>query len=296
MIDMHSHILPSIDDGATSVNEAFKLIEEAKKVGFESIVLTSHYIEGYYEADIDRREALAKSLVDNLAAKDVNIYLGNEIYISENIMSLLEGGKASTINNTSYVLFELPLNQEPMFLFNIIYEMIQNKLVPILAHPERYTFVQQNPEIIYDLIQRGVLMQANFGSIIGEYGEKAQILVKKLLQNNMVHFLGSDVHRENTIYPKIPKILSELNKLISQDKIQELTSVNPKLVLQNKRIDIDEPHEIDFNFIKKLIMKLKKWAKGTGSEISDPVPFAHFCSFFLFFVSKKLEKSYIILA
>ena len=192
--------------------------------------------ESYYEADIDRREILAKSLQDNLSAKaiDVDLYLGNEIYISENVVKLLKEGKASTINNTSYVLFELPLNQEPMFLYNVIYEMMQNKLVPILAHPERYSFVQQNPELVYDLIQRGVLMQANYGSIIGQYGEKAQIIVKKLLQNNMVHFLGSDVHRENTIYPKMPKILVELNKLISEDKIEELTTINPKLVLQNK--------------------------------------------------------------
>lgn len=260
MIDMHSHILPSIDDGATSVDEAFKLIDEAKNVGFETIVLTPHYIEGYYEANIAKREVLLKSIEDNLKAKeiDVDLYLGNEIYTSENIVNLLEAGKASTINNTSYILFEFPLNQEPMFLYNVIYEMMQNKLVPILAHPERYTFVQQNPQLVYDLIQRGVLMQANYGSIIGLYGKKAQIIVKKLLQNNMIHFLGSDVHRESTIYPKIPKILSELDKLISEDKIEELTTINPKLVLQNKRIDIDEPREIDFTFKEKLIMKLKK--------------------------------------
>lgn len=260
MIDMHSHILPSIDDGATSVDEAFKLIDEAKNVGFEAIVLTSHYIEGYYEADVDKREALLKSIEDNLQtkAKDVDLYLGNEIYISENMMNLLEEGKASTINNTSYVLFELPLNQEPMFLYNVIYEMMQNKLVPILAHPERYSFVQENPELVYDLIQRGVLMQANYGSIIGQYGEKAQIIVKKLLQNNMIHFFGSDVHRENTIYPKMPQILAELNKLISEDKIEELTTINPKLVLQNKRIDVDEPQNIAFNLREKLIMKYKK--------------------------------------
>ena len=260
MIDMHSHILPSLDDGATSVDEAFKLINEAKIAGFESIVLTSHYIEGYYEADIDRREMLAKSLADNLSAKeiDVNLYLGNEIYISENIVDLLKEGKASTINNTSYVLFELPLKQEPMFLYNVIYEMMQNKLVPILAHPERYESVQQNPNLIYDLVQRGVLMQCNYGSIIGEYGERAQIIVKKLLQNNMVHFLGSDVHRENTIYPKMPKILAELNKLIDGDRVEEITTINPKLALQNKRIDVDEPYEIEFNFREKLILKLKK--------------------------------------
>lgn len=259
MIDMHSHILPDIDDGASNVDEALNLIDEAKNFGFEAIVLTSHYIEGYYEANSDTRENLLKSLDYNLSARgnDVSLYLGNEIYISENMVELLKEGKASKINNSNYVLFELPLNQEPMFIFNIVYEMIQSKLVPILAHPERYAFVQKKPELINDLIQRGVLMQANFGSIIGEYGEKAQIIVKKLLQNNMIHFLGSDVHKENTIYLKMPRILSELNKIVNEDKIQELTKINPRLVLQNKRIYIDDPHELEFSFREKLILKLK---------------------------------------
>jgi len=100
-------------------------------------------------------------------------------------------------------------------------------------------------------------MQANYGSIIGLYGKKAQIIVKKLLQNNMVHFLGSDVHRQNTIYPKIPQILTILNSIISTEKLEELTTINPKFVLQNKRIDIDEPQEIKFSFKEKIIMTLK---------------------------------------
>lgn len=259
MIDIHSHILPSIDDGATSIDETFNLIDEAKSAGFETIVLTPHYIEGHYESGIAEREMLTKSIEENLKTrqKDINIYLGNEVYISENIISLLQDGKASTINNTNYILFELPLNQEPMNLYNIIYEMMQHKLVPVLAHPERYTFIQKEPQLVYDLIQRGVLMQGNYGSIIGIYGEKAQIIIKKLLQNNMIHFLGSDVHRQNTIYPKMPRILSELNSIISEEKIEEITNTNPNLLLQNKRIVIDEPSEIKFNLREKLIMKLK---------------------------------------
>jgi len=260
MIDLHSHILPNIDDGARSIEETFNLINEAKSVGFDAIISTSHYIEGYYETDAPEREVWINAIYDNLKAKniDINLYLGNEIYISENIMNLLKEGKASTINDTNYVLFEMPLNQEPMILYDVVYEMMQYKLVPILAHPERYSFVQQEPELVYDLIQKGVLMQSNYGSIIGQYGEKAQIIVKKFLENNMVHFLGSDVHRQNTIYPKIPQILSELNEIIGEEKIKELTTINPRLVLQNKKIDIDDPHKVELSLKEKLIMKFKK--------------------------------------
>ena len=246
MIDIHTHILPNIDDGSKSIEETFNLIKEAKSVGFDSIVLTSHYMEGYYETNSPEREVWLDAIRENLEAKniDIKLYLGNEIYMSENIIKLLEEGKATTMNNTSYVLFEMPLNAEPLNLYDIIYEMQQYKIVPILAHPERYSFVQQDPE----------LMQANYGSIIGQYGEKAEVMVKKLFENNMIHMLGSDVHRQNTIYPKIPEILMEINELIGEEKLKELTTINPRLVLQNKRIDIEEPHKIELSFKEKLAM------------------------------------------
>ena len=256
MIDIHTHILPNIDDGARSIEETFNLIKEAKNVGFEAIVSTSHYMEGYYETNAPEREVWLNAIYENLRTKniDIKLYLGNEIYMSENMIKLLEEGKASTINDTSYVLFEMPLNAEPLNLYDVIYEMQQYKIVPILAHPERYTFVQQEPELVYDLIQKGVLMQANYGSIIGQYGEKAKIIVKKFFENNMIHLLGSDVHRQNTIYPKIPQILSELNDLIGEEKLKELTTTNPKLVLNNKRIDIEEPHIVELSFKEKIMM------------------------------------------
>ena len=256
MIDIHSHILPNIDDGARSIEETFNMIKEAKNVGFDVIVSTSHYMEGYYETNVPEREVWVKAIHENLQAKniDINLFLGNEIYMSDNIIELLEDRKASTINDTSYVLFELPLNVEPLNLYDTIYELQQYKLVPILAHPERYSFVQREPELIYDLVEKGVLMQANYGSIIGQYGKKAQMIVRKFFEGNMIHLLGTDVHRQNTIYPKIPQILSELNSLIGEEKLEELTTINPNLVIHNKRIDIDMPHMMKLNFKEKMMI------------------------------------------
>ena len=260
MIDFHSHILPNIDDGSRSIEETFNLIKEAKNVGFDAIISTSHYMENYYETDTPEREVWVNAIYENLQAKniDIRLYLGNEIYLSENIINLLENGKASTINDTSYVLFEMPLNAEPMNLYDLVYQMLQCKLVPILAHPERYSFVQKDPDLIYDLIQKGVLMQANYGSIIGQYGEKAQMIVRRFFENNMIHFLGSDVHRQNTIYPKIPQILDEIADIVGEEKLEELTTTNPKLVLSNKKIEIDEPFDFKLTLKEKIIMNFKK--------------------------------------
>ena len=253
MIDIHTHILPNIDDGSRNIEETFNLIKEAQEAGFDKVVLTSHYMEGYYETDSKERDVWLNAIYQNLGAKNINVdlYLGNEIYMSENIIKLLEDGKASTINETSYVLFELPLNAEPLNLYDIVYQMQQCKIVPILAHPERYEFVKSDPVLIYDLIKKGVLMQANYGSIIGQYGEKTKMMVTKLLENNMIHMLGSDVHRQKTIYSKIPECLEKIEKIVGKEKLEKLTTTNPNLVLNNKRIDIDEPIEIEYTFKDK---------------------------------------------
>lgn len=256
MIDFHSHILPNVDDGSRSIDETFNLLKEAEKAGFEGVISTSHYIEGRYEVNAAEREVWINGIYENLNVKDIklNLYLASEIYFSENIIKLLENEEASTINDTSYVLFELPINSEPLNLYDIIYEIMSYKLVPILAHPERYSFIQKKPELVCDLIKKGVLMQCNYGSILGQYNTKTQIMVRKLLQNNCVHFLGSDAHKENTIYPLIPSALKKIKELIGKDKLEKITTTNPKLALTNKRIDIDEPKEIELTAKEKVIM------------------------------------------
>ena len=260
MIDFHSHIIPNVDDGSRSVEETFELLKEAKEAGFSGVISTSHYMEEYYETDVAERSVWIKAISENLGKKDIDLklYLGNEVYITKNIINLLETRKATSINNSNYVLFEFPMNSKPMDMYDIIYDMLEYKLIPILAHPERYSFVQKDPNLVYDLIQKGVLMQSNYGSILGMYGEKAEIIVRKLLENNMVHFLGSDVHRSGSVYPKIHNCLREIETIIGEDKLEEISSVNPELVVENKRIDIDEPREIKLSLKERMKLNFKK--------------------------------------
>lgn len=260
MIDFHTHILPNVDDGSMSVNETFKMIKEAKNVGFDSIISTSHYIENYYESSVEERTEWINALSDTLKKEniDMNLYLGNEVFFSENIIQLLNKNKIAKINNSRYMLFEFAMNVKPINIYDVIYEMLQNKIVPILAHPERYMFVQENPRLIYDLIDTGVLMQTNYASIIGWYGPRAEILAKKFLKSNMISFLGSDVHKPNTIYPKIPEIIQVIEKIIGKEGLYELTILNPNKVLQNEEIELPEYEKFNFTFKEKLIMNIKK--------------------------------------
>lgn len=238
MIDFHSHILPNIDDGSTCMEETISLIKEANKVGFIGIVSTSHYIQGYYNCNCCERQSLLDKVENEIKKEvdNVNLYLGSEIYITPEIIELIEGEKASTINNTRYVLFELPMNSKPLFAKEIVYKLIEKGYQPIIAHPERYSYVKENIEYAKELKNMGVLFQANYGSIIGMYGNGAKKTIKELLKANLISFLGSDVHKVGQIYPQIPKILKKLSKLISQEELDQITTYNAKNILKNEKL------------------------------------------------------------
>ena len=233
MIDFHSHILPQIDDGSKSFEETIKMLEEARDVGFKKIISTSHYMEKYYEVDEEQRLQLIKQI----NFQDIELYLGSEIYVTNEIVQLLKDKKASTINESRYVLYELPMHSKNMNDKEIIYRLVENGYIPIIAHPERYSYVQEDTEYVEELAEMGALFQSNYGSIIGMYGDKAKKTVKKLLKQDLIHFLGSDVHRSEQIYPKIPKILKKLSKIVSEEKLEELTTLNAQKVLNDEEID-----------------------------------------------------------
>ena len=234
MIDFHSHILPNIDDGSRNMEQTVEILKEAKNAGFNKIISTSHYMEEYYNIDEKQRKKLIEEVKEQ--NQGIELFLGSEIYVTGNIVELLKNQKASTINNSKYVLFELPLNTKEIIAKEVIYRLIENNYVPIIAHPERYKYVQENIEYIMELVDMGALLQSNYGSIIGMYGRKSESTVKKLLKEDAVQFLGSDVHREKQVYDKIPKILKKLNKIVSKEKIDELTIINPQKVLNNEEI------------------------------------------------------------
>ena len=254
MIDFHAHILPNLDDGSKNIEETMQILQEAQENGFTKVIATTHYIEGYYEVNEEKRKIWINELNQVLQEKRINVQieLGSEIYITENIIELIKNKKASTIGK-KYVLFELPFNHRIIRIENIIYTILENGFIPIIAHPERYEIVNKNPNIVYEWIALGVLLQANFGSIIGQYGNESKRTAKTLLEHNMIHFLGTDVHRARDIYLKMPVIMKNLSKILTKEKIEEVTNGNAKKVLLNEVIDIDMPVKVEQNKWKKYI-------------------------------------------
>ncbi len=246
MIDIHSHLLNNVDDGSRNVIESFTCLKMAVEAGFTDIILTPHYIEGSFENSYEliqpKIEEFRTKLEDNNIA--VNIYHGNEVYISEHIGELIQNGTVARLAGSRYVLFELPMNSRLLNLHNLIMQIKETGAIPVLAHPERYGFVQENPEVLRELIAKGVLMQSNYGSIMGQYGKSAQKTIITMLKSNMIHFLGTDTHRNGHIYAHFYKVRKEFLKYISREKFERLTTKNAKHILDDSLFEIEKPTEI----------------------------------------------------
>ena len=249
MIDFHAHILPEIDDGSCSDEDTLKMIEEAQEVGFTDIIATSHYIEDVYETDEEKRLELINEIKKK--NKKINISIGNEVYITNNIVGLIKEKKVSTINNSRYVLMELPLRNNDMYFNSIIDDLKRSGYVPILAHPERYEIVKNNPKIIEEWIKKGIYMQCNYLSISGKYGKEAQKTLELLLKHNLVHFLGSDAHRPYTTYPYIKEAIEKIKKITGEENFLRLSEGNPRKVLDNEIVEFPKTTEIKITFFKK---------------------------------------------
>ena len=239
-IDIHSHILYNIDDGSKSIEESINIIKEHIKMGFTDIVVTPHYIENTkYKSNNKEKKELLEKLKQELKKQNLNInlYLGNEVFINNNIEELINNNEIATINNSRYLLIEFPMNQQPKDLNNIIYELRIKGITPIIAHPERYDYVEKNPDVVYEWIEEGALLQSNYGSIIGIYGSAPQKTIKKLLKKNVISILATDIHYpKNKIYMNIDTIRKKIIKTIGEEKFIELTIINPKKIIENKEI------------------------------------------------------------
>lgn len=242
MIDIHAHVIPAVDDGSSSVDETFNMIKEAKQAGFTDIILTSHFLLNHYETEPSELIFWKDKLQDVLDIQEINInlYSGMEIYISNQMKELIKSKRLLTLANSRYMLIELPMGSTVKYLEQVLYELESMEIKPIIAHPERYKCVQDNPEIVRDYIDKGALLQCNYASILGFYGNTVKKTVKKLLKNNYVNFLGSDCHKQNQIYSIVPEAVKKIKKIIGDSDFEKISTLNPQKILDNEPWEYDD--------------------------------------------------------
>jgi protein-tyrosine phosphatase len=235
MIDLHSHIIFDTDDGAKSIEKSINILKEAADAGFTSICCTPHYIEPQYTKNKAENKEKLEIIKEKLREEniDIKLYLGNEIYITDNMKELIDDGKVSTIADSKYVLVELPLTQKILNAEEMIEDLIFSGYIVILAHPERYIYAQKDLKYFDGFIERGVYLQGNYESIIGKYGIKAKKALKKLLKEQKIDLMSTDVHNEKSTYTKMHKVLKRLKHYAKNDYYDYITAECQEKILKD---------------------------------------------------------------
>lgn len=237
MVDLHCHILPKMDDGAKSVQEAIELLKMQQRQGFERVVATPHYYIQKERIDefLKRRNESVNLLCKDEGILDIEVYfkMGAEVFYSSELINT--DLKKLCIEKTNYLLIELPTTYKPVNLEQFFYELRLKGIRPIIAHIERYKYLINDYDLIYDLVEGGVIVQVNATSLIRD--KKMSKTIIKLIECNLVHLIATDTHNLEKRPPQMPKAIRVLKKKISISKLKELVK-NSINVFDGKEIDV----------------------------------------------------------
>lgn len=195
-VDIHSHLLSGIDDGVQSLEQALEVVLLFKELGYTKLITSPHVMNDMYRNTTDTILRKRDELRTFLKAQQVEMEIDSvaEYYLDEVLMSRLLADEPLLTFGNKYLLFETNFLTEPFQLKEFIFQSITKGYKPVMAHPERYGYLNENFHKAQDLLDRGVLFQLNISSFSGYYSKPAQRTAEQLVDNGSVHFLGSDCH------------------------------------------------------------------------------------------------------
>lgn len=240
MVDIHCHILHGIDDGAENFDISFEMAKLALESGTTKIIATPH--ANIPDTDYVNTSATilekVKSFNEALAREGVplKIYTGCEIFAAGDFIKLLKKGQLLTLNNSNYVLVEFDFFEHYASVFAKLEELLSEGFVPIVAHPERYAFVEENEECINVIKNMGCLIQCNKGSVTGRFGRAAKFISHEMLVREQVDFIASDAHSSRMRTPILTDAYQIVNELYSKTYADLLFDINPRKILNHEKI------------------------------------------------------------
>ena len=237
MIDIHSHILFGVDDGSKNLEMSLDMLRQAYESGTNTIVATPHCMPGIYNNYVsDRLKDRFEELRDAAHYRGIPIHVrrGMEVLGVPNIEKLIDEKKLWTINRSHYLLVEFSFDEDSEYCTDLLKKIRKKGYTPIVAHPSRYYFVQNDPQIVYDWYIDGCGIQVNKGSLLGNFGKKEQITAVRLLRHGVVSCVASDGHRNNMRTVRMDEVLSYLSEMFRMDYTYMLTEENPGRILDNK--------------------------------------------------------------
>lgn len=238
MIDLHCHLLPGVDDGSKSMDISLKLANDAVRDGIDYALLTPHHMNGVY---LNHKKEVIQQTQEFQVELDrhkipLKVFPGQEVRINGGLLTALdqddilfadEGGQ--------YLMLEFPDDDVPSYTSNMIYELMQRGIIPIIVHPERNTKIMKEPDILYRLLNRGCLSQITAGSYVGAFGYKVQKFSKQLIQTGQAYVFASDVHDLPNRKYEMTNAFAKLNHEFGNDYVSRF-SENAKRIINGDNI------------------------------------------------------------
>lgn len=236
MIDMHSHILFGVDDGAKTLEDSLALIKEETKKGVKKAILTPHLKKRKDNASIDEIHENYKVLNEAVFAEklDVELYLGCEVYLDYNYYDTICNEPIITLANSDYILIEFSMTDIPKNIPEICYESRLNGFIPIIAHVERYDILYDNNQLIKDILNEGAHFQVNASAVINKEGRESHKFINYLLKNELVSFVASDVHNNDSRGFYLDEAYKTVNKICSHSYAEKIFNENQENIIMNK--------------------------------------------------------------
>ncbi|MDF2656772.1 MAG: Protein-tyrosine-phosphatase, partial [Bacillota bacterium] len=238
IIDIHSHILPDLDDGAKDMMTAIQMLTTAAAKETTIMIGTPHVIEGNCPPvwqDIVHRCNLLQTAAQK-AGLIIALYPGAEVALQLDILEKIKGPGDYCINGGRYLLVELPSLDIPSYTEEFFFRLQVKGIIPILAHPERHPVLARQPEILVKWVKKGILAQMNGTSILGRWGERVQKTAELFLVNRLIQFVGSDAHNTRTRHPDLQAARCRVIQLVGEDRAEQLFTINTLHVLQNLEV------------------------------------------------------------
>lgn len=232
-IDIHSHVLPALDDGARTLEQSINMLKIAQDEGIRYMIATPHNMPGKgcpsYTTIQERTNKLQRICEEE--GISIQVFVGTEYFFREEVLELLEKEEVITLNGSEYILVEFDPSVEKMYFRNALRDVLANGYRPIVAHVERYLNIVQDLTLMNDIKKMGALIQVNAASVIGKNGRQAKKDVKRLLKESLVDFVATDAHSDGRRAPYMQKCATQLykkygseyaNRLLFQNAIERM--------------------------------------------------------------------------
>jgi len=260
MIDLHSHLLPNLDDGPRTLEDSIQMCRISYQDGIKTIVATPHILPGIYKND--RSTILSKVHELNEAIKRLGVGIqtpnselrtpnselslkilpGADVHFSSDILQRYEDEEIVTVNDRGrYLMIEFAFQGIPYQAEEVLFQLLTRGIIPIISHPERNMEIGQRPKRYYEMVRMGCLGQVTAMSLTGEFGPGVRRIAEKLLTKRLVHMIASDAHSTDGRPPILSTAVKAAEKIVGKEEAIKMVTEYPAAMIEGRRPNIPEP-------------------------------------------------------